>query len=95
MVSLTELCRVTGSSGRTLQYAFREVTGLSPTVYLRLRALHWVHAELRDASPGETTVTDVAMRWGFWHLGRFAASYRATFGTSPSQELRGFSRETA
>jgi AraC-like DNA-binding protein len=39
------------------------------------------------ADPGRTTVTDVAHRWGFDHLGRFAASYRARYHTTPSQTL--------
>jgi AraC family ethanolamine operon transcriptional activator len=89
MISLTELCRVTLSSERALQYAFREVTGLSPTTYLRMRALHGARAEFRNATAGEVTVTEIAMRWGFWHLSRFAASYRGTFGTPPSQALGG------
>jgi AraC-like DNA-binding protein len=88
-VSLAELCRATLSSERALQYAFREITGLSPTTYLRLRALHRVRSELRESTPGDTTVSEVAMRWGFWHLGRFAAAYRRTFGATPSQTLRG------
>ena len=32
--------------------------------------------------------TDVAMRWGFWHLGRFSAEYRGFFGESPGRTLR-------
>ncbi len=36
-------------------------------------------------APEGTTVTEVALRWGFYHLGRFAQEYRALFGQSPSQ----------
>jgi AraC family ethanolamine operon transcriptional activator len=32
----------------------------------------------------EETVGDVAARWGFWHLSRFAADYRQHFGELPS-----------
>ena len=30
----------------------------------------------------------VALRWGFAHLGRFSASYKARYGESPSQSVR-------
>jgi transcriptional regulator GlxA family with amidase domain len=31
----------------------------------------------------------VAARWGFGHPGRFAGAYRARYGRSPSETLRG------
>ena len=34
------------------------------------------------------TVTTVAMRFGFVHLGRFAAEYRRMFGEIPSETRR-------
>jgi len=45
--------------------------------------LSWVRRELRWAGHG-TTIGDVANRWGFWHMGKFAADYRAYFGELPS-----------
>ena len=51
----------------------------------RLRA---ARAALRAAAPGTTTVTDVAMSYGFFELGRFAGRYRHTFGEVPSETLR-------
>jgi AraC family ethanolamine operon transcriptional activator len=85
--SLAELCSIAGTSERTLEYAFREQLGVSPVRYLRLRRLNAVRRELRAAEPGTARVTDVAMRWGFWQLGRFAVEYRALFGERPSQTL--------
>ncbi|WP_460359141.1 helix-turn-helix domain-containing protein [Mycobacterium sp. ZZG] len=52
------------------------------------RQLHHVRAELIAHSPPSVTVTMVAGRWGFLHLGRFAIQYRQLFGESPSQTLR-------
>jgi AraC-like DNA-binding protein len=44
---------------------------------------------LRDADPGDgTTVTEVALRFGFAHTGRFAAAYRRRYGQAPSATLR-------
>ncbi|GAA3119608.1 hypothetical protein GCM10020001_044720 [Nonomuraea salmonea] len=47
------------------------------------------HEELRAGDPATLTVTSVAARWGFFHPGRFAASYRAVYGRTPSETLHG------
>ena len=39
--------------------------------------------------PATTSVTDVALRWGMTHTGRFAAAYRRKYGVAPSATLRG------
>jgi AraC-like DNA-binding protein len=33
-------------------------------------------------------VADVAFRWGFGHLGRFAEKYRERYGELPSETLK-------
>ena len=55
--------------------------------FLRRIRLERVRNELIHATNG-ATVTSAAMRWGFLHLGRFAADYRARFNESPSATLR-------
>jgi AraC-like DNA-binding protein len=35
----------------------------------------------------EPGFSDVAARWGFLHLGRFASVHRATYGMTPSQAV--------
>jgi transcriptional regulator GlxA family with amidase domain len=37
--------------------------------------------------PG-TSVTEVATRWGFSHLGRFSQIYKEKYGQSPSKTLQ-------
>jgi AraC family ethanolamine operon transcriptional activator len=86
--TIPELCAEVGTSQRTLEYAFREHLGLTPVRYLRLWRLNAVRRELRDAATGATRVTDVALRWGFGELGRFAREYRELFGEPPSATLR-------
>jgi AraC-like DNA-binding protein len=73
---------------RALQEAFRKHVGMSPTAYVTEVRLRRVYEELRASGPTAVTVTEVAYRWGFAHLGRFAQRYRTRFGESPGQTLR-------
>jgi transcriptional regulator GlxA family with amidase domain len=77
---LTDLCEAAGVSERTLQYAFKEVMGMTPVAYLTRVRLHRVRHALRTASQASTTVTIEALRWGFWHFGDFSRAYRDCFG---------------
>jgi AraC-like DNA-binding protein len=87
--SAGDLAVIAGMSVRSLQEGFRRHVGCAPMTYLQQVRLARVHETLRSADPAETTVTAVAHRWGFAHLGRFASAYRSYFGVSPSQTLRG------
>jgi AraC-like DNA-binding protein len=86
--SVRDLARLSGVSVRALQAIFHRHTGLTPIAYLREVRLACAHDVLRRCRPGQTTVAQVANRWGFGHLGRFAAAYRERYGTAPSQTLR-------
>ena len=85
---IIDLCRETGVSERTLQYSFKAQLGLSPNTYLRIFRLNRVRNLLRNPSHAGITVTEAAMHWHFWHLGRFSRDYAALFGESPSSTLR-------
>lgn len=73
---------------RWLQEAFRRYVGMSPMAYVRDVRLTRVRDELRAAEPGALSVSEVAHRWGFSHLGRFAEQYHARFGELPSRTLK-------
>ncbi len=86
---LDKLAIVSGVSGRGLQTAFRRHNGMSPTEYVRLVRLQRARAELLSADPwAGLTVTEVALKWGFSHFGRFSAYYHSVFGELPSETLR-------
>lgn len=85
--SVADMAEVAGVSVRRLQEGFREYLGTSPTACLRDIRLERAHAELREAADG-TTVAAIATKWGFAHTSRFAAAYRAKYGTNPSRTLQ-------
>jgi transcriptional regulator GlxA family with amidase domain len=87
-VTVAELSRMAGVSERTLRAAFHDVVGLSPKQYAITRRLRAAHAALSAADPETTSVTDIAMAYGFFELGRFAGRYRHAFGEVPSRTLR-------
>ncbi|MET0165810.1 MAG: helix-turn-helix domain-containing protein [Vicinamibacterales bacterium] len=85
---VTDLCRATGASERTLEYAFKEVMGLAPVTYLIRLRLHRVRQALLAAAAESTTVSTEALNWGFWHFGEFSRAYKDCFGELPSDTLR-------
>jgi AraC-like DNA-binding protein len=85
---VSDLCRVTAVSERALEYAFKEVMGLTPVTYLIRVRLHRVRQALLAASQGSTTVSNEALKWGFWHFGEFSRAYKDCFGELPSDTLR-------
>lgn len=85
--TITDLCAATGVSERSLQYSFHNYVGMSPMAYLRACRLNGVRAALLAGEPGTTSVTNVAMHFGFEHLGRFAGDYKRLFSEAPSTTL--------
>jgi AraC-like DNA-binding protein len=85
---IPEICKAIGVSERGLRVCSQEYFGMSPKRYLLLRRMHLARRALRAAAAGEANVTDVAMRYGFWQLGRFAVEYRVLFGETPSVTLQ-------
>ncbi|TCK20690.1 AraC family transcriptional regulator [Pseudonocardia endophytica] len=84
-----DLARVGCMSVRTLHATFQQELGCSPMTHLRRLRLGHVREELLRGDPGTVRVTDVALRWGFFHQSRFAQQYRERFGELPRDTLRG------
>lgn len=84
---IPDICKVIRVSERTLRMCCQEHLGMPPKRYLLLRRMAFARRALHRAAPDATSVTDIAMRYGFWQLGRFAVEYQTLFGESPSATL--------
>ena len=90
--TVNSLCELTGASWSTLERAFKEEFGVGPKAYLNIRRLSAVRSELIKGN-SSTLIHKVANRWGFWHMGSFAADYREQFGELPSETLNNYGAE--
>jgi AraC family ethanolamine operon transcriptional activator len=86
-LAVRELAREVGMPLRTLHASFLGHYGMAPKAYLRALRLDAARRALERAEPG-ARVADVAVRWCFYHLGRFSADYHRAFGELPSVTLR-------
>ncbi|WP_176704377.1 helix-turn-helix transcriptional regulator [Mycobacterium malmoense] len=87
-VSINDVAAAVHLTPRAVQYLFRRQLASTPTEYIRRVRLSRAHQELLAGAPPNTTVTEIAQRWGFAHTGRFAVLYRQTYGQSPHTTLR-------
>jgi AraC family ethanolamine operon transcriptional activator len=86
-IGVDELATAAGVSRPTLELGFRESFDISPQRFLRRVRLNGLHPDLRRAKPGQASVTEAAMHWGFVELGRTGVEYRQLFGEYPSTTL--------
>ncbi|MGQ4514021.1 AraC-like ligand-binding domain-containing protein [Streptomyces sp. DW26H14] len=75
-------------SVRALQNTFRRNLNTSPMKYLQSVRVRRAHTELVRAHPSHASVSEIAHRWGFTHLSRFAEQYKSMYGESPSRTLQ-------
>ncbi|WP_067179011.1 helix-turn-helix domain-containing protein [Microtetraspora niveoalba] len=79
-----EVARAMGISVRQLARIF-EASGTTPARYILDRRLRRARADLLAPRARETTIADVAYRWGFSSQAHFARVFRASFGHTPSE----------
>ena len=86
-ISTPDLAQLCGVPERTLHRHFVAFIGAAPLEHFRRMRLAAAREALLAPCEGAVTVTEVAMRFGFLHLGRFAVEYRERFGETPSATL--------
>ena len=87
VLHLEDLEAAAGVSRFKLFDAFRKYFALSPMAYLKKHRLGAVRQEILEQG-SMRTISEIALGWGFTHLGRFSAEYRKLFDESPSQTLQ-------
>lgn len=85
-LGLADISRHSGYSRRALELIFKRSVGMPPGRWFMNVRLNGVLRDLLTPTPG-CRVADVAERWGFRHLPRFAEHYRRAFGELPSQTM--------
>jgi AraC-like DNA-binding protein len=84
-----DIAREAGVRVRALQIAFQQFKQMSPLDYLRHLRLEAVRRDILAGARG-ATVSDIARRCGFSHMGRFSAQYREAFGELPTESMQKF-----
>lgn len=85
-LSLADIARDLGIGPRRLQLAFQRESQPSPREVLANIRLEVARERLTRPDAG-SSVTDIALDSGFFHLGRFSHLYRRAYGELPSETL--------
>ncbi len=86
-VTIEQLVKELGISGRQLHDRFKESYGLSPKKYLQNLRLNAVRKELLSTDPGSVSISKVAFKYGFTHMSHFSGLYQTMFGEKPSSTI--------
>lgn len=87
-ISITSIAEESSISVRSIYLGFRKYYGMTPMEYLKKLRLSLVNQKLRDLTPAQTSVTMVALEYGFYHFGNFSAAYKKKYGELPSETLK-------
>jgi AraC-like DNA-binding protein len=87
-IALHEVAEAVGCSVRALQLGFRQFRDTTPGAAIRNARLDAVRQAFARGTAGGT-VTDIAHQYGFTNRGRFTQLYKARFGVSPADAVRG------
>jgi AraC-like DNA-binding protein len=83
-ITMQMVADAAGVSPRALEKGFRNFKETTPAAYLRTIRLRAVRKDLLDPL-NRQSVSEVCLKWGFFHFGRFSATYRAVYGENPSE----------
>ena len=76
-----------GISPRTMQFHFKKKFGMTPKQYLQHLRLNAIRKELIKSDPDTVKISEIALKYGFFHSSHFGSEYKKIFGETPSQTL--------
>lgn len=87
-VTVDDLANLSKVSARTLYNLFSRYKSITPMHYIKQQKLLQVRKVLSGQEGPIRNVTEVALDYGFMHLGRFSNEYKKLFGELPSQTIK-------
>ncbi|WP_287243507.1 MULTISPECIES: AraC family transcriptional regulator [unclassified Okeania] len=86
-LTLKQLAENLGSSSCALSFGFKDLFGVSPMRYLKIRRLNAVRQRLKASEPENCSIVFLANEFGFYCPSHFTRDYKAMFGELPSETL--------
>jgi len=87
IIQVSDLCRITSQSERTLERVCTKAFGTPPRKLLKNHRLKVVRQALQSNTEEKLNISKLSMDYGFMHPSRFAGEYKNHFGELPSQTL--------
>jgi AraC-like DNA-binding protein len=75
-------------SKRTVQHGFKHYLGFTPKEYQQYIRLNGIRKSILSVKDPHITLTEIAAKYNYSHLGHFSVEYKKFFGESPSETLR-------
>ncbi|RLA04620.1 MAG: AraC family transcriptional regulator [Gammaproteobacteria bacterium] len=85
-ITIDDLVSISGVTSRSIYNGFKSFLGTTPMKYILQARLEKVREDLLNPNQSNN-VTQIATKWNFTQLGRFAACYKKVFGESPTETL--------
>lgn len=86
--TLRSLAKQLGTTRAVVRDAIAHATQIDPDRWLSAVRLNKVRQHLLSPACRDQTITEVALHFGYVHMGRFSTSYRNLFGMTPTQTRR-------
>lgn len=87
-ISLEYMQNITCTSQRSLYTLFERYLQCSPKQYIKNRKLLKINEQIKNRSCNVQNISELAIEYGFYNLGRFARDYKDKFGELPSETLK-------